>query len=112
VDTRARHALEDAIRQAVSHDLDQLATELRALRRTVAMLERAAGLATDRLDPRERREQAAALRAQGLSAGVIARATGVHRATTMKDLREVGAPRPVRTIGLDGYTRTHRPSGP
>lgn len=107
MDDRARAALQDLARAAVLPAIDQLHGEVERLRWQVAVLERAAGLATTRLAPAQRQEQVAALRERGLSTSLIARSLAVGRDTVMKDLRVLQLPPPTATVGSDGVTRRY-----
>jgi DNA invertase Pin-like site-specific DNA recombinase len=90
-------------------DIDRLAGEVDELRRTAEVLERCAGVSTDRVPLEERRRIVAELRAQGLSARRIAKAVGCHRVTVSLDLNALNVPRPETTLGIDGETRRHAP---
>jgi DNA-binding NarL/FixJ family response regulator len=107
VDDQARTALEALVRGIVDHDLDELQNEAEQLRERIAVLERAAGLTTDRLSRDERREAVRTLRAQGYSSRTIARAVGVHPVTVKTDVRAMQLPRPRRVVGADGVVRRY-----
>lgn len=65
MDAAAHQALRDAVRQAITPDLDALSAELERVNVELSVLRRKAGLDGDRLAPDDRRRQVALLRAQG-----------------------------------------------
>ena len=109
MDSSARQALEQIVRQVAYRDIDRLTVELDRQRRQLLALRAAVGLPVDPPES-ERREHVVEMRRAGMSTRAIALAIGVHRATVAADLRAVAAPRPDRILGLDGrVTRGPRP---
>lgn len=107
MDAGQRLAFDQAVRQVVAADLDAVLREVGELRKTIALLERAAGLSSDRLPLGERREIVTELRAKGLSERSIARVVGVHRQTVASDARAMRLPAPDVSLGVDGVARRY-----
>jgi DNA-binding CsgD family transcriptional regulator len=107
MDDRARLALEQLARHAVTPDLDQIANEVEMLRQELTALRAVSGLLTP--SEVDRRTRVAELRAQGMSVRAIAWSLGCNRATVSADLRRLAVPRPSLITGLDGR-RTRGPS--